>query len=567
MPAGRKSITGDALWKTDCIEPSGLNLLDITLRQTEPVGYKGSLRLSLFNSGATEAHAGKFDDQHVLARLRALDAEARANGLAALDSSDPLVAIGTEIDGAGRVTKNSYGVFNLAWQARAHPEWPEQVAAEVEEIRRAIRETHGVELRYLIWAGMGGSIEDKSMYQALGLLKGGPRFYALDSTDPAKLKYILADMQARSRRPLADVLRSTLVVGMAMGMTSYEPVVNLEKLSALYARHRIDSHPNFIYLTLPGSLLDQFAAPRGYRKVELQLDGANSTAGRHSGPLTRGSLYPLALTGADLRSWVAATSLSAEEIQTAWKLSAFIHAQGEAGRDKLTLVLPKEWSGAALWTKQDFEESLGKSDSLGLKIVIGEKIKPAGYRDDRAFLFIGETDDTSSLRRAGFPVAVLKLPARCPLSRYMQFIHYVVFGIGYLRRMNFVTQPSVELYKSIANTLHAEARQNGGIQKTAAWREFQSGRIKWRNGISLYGHLAFSPGMSAPQVYAASLMVSREWKKVEYGELTFFGDTRYNPQGRLLRRSLDRAADRLFRRKLRIPVDVYEGPAMNHSYH
>jgi hypothetical protein len=30
---------------------------------------------------------------------------------------------------------------------------------------------------------------------------------------------------------------------------------------------------------------------------------------------------------------------------------------------------------------------------------------------------------------------------------------------------------------------------------------------------------------------------------------------------------LERAADRVFRRALRMPVDVYEGPAMNHSYH
>ncbi len=41
----------------------------------------------------------------------------------------------------------------------------------------------------------------------------------------------------------------------------------------------------------------------------------------------------------------------------------------------------------------------------------------------------------------------------------MQFIHYAVFGLGYLRRMNFVTQPSVELYKAITNRLHAEASE------------------------------------------------------------------------------------------------------------
>jgi hypothetical protein len=194
---------------------------------------------------------------------------------------------------------------------------------------------------------MGGSIEDKSMYQALGLLKGGPRFYALDSTDPAKLKHILANMQGRSNRPLGAILRSTLVVGMAMGMTSYEPVVNLEKLSALYAKHGIDSRP-FLHMTLPASLLDQFAGPRGYRKVELQPDGRTRPRGRHSGPLTRGSLYSLALAGVDLRSWIAGTFLSDEEIDTAWQMAAFIHAQGEAGRDKLTRAFHKARRRGAL---------------------------------------------------------------------------------------------------------------------------------------------------------------------------------------------------------------------------
>jgi len=532
-------------------------------------GYKGGLRLSLYNAGSTETAFKRFTAEKVLDRLRALDARARVGGLAALrPADDPLVAIGTESGASGHVTKNSYGVFNLSWQAQEHPEWPGKIAAEIDGIRDAIRETHGLELRYLIWAGMGGSIEDKSMYQALGLLKSGPRFYALDSTDPAKLKHILADMQGRSKRPLGAILRSTLVVGMAMGMTSYEPVVNLEKLSALYAKHGIDSRPNFLYMTLPGSLLDQFAGPRGYRKVELQPDGQNTTAGRHSGPLTRGSLYPLALAGVDLRSWIAGTFLSDEEIHTAWNLAAFIHAQGQAGRDKLTLALPRDWAGAALWTKQDFEESLGKSETSGLKIVIGEKtLKPAGYGEDRAFLFVGPSDAASSLRRAGYPVAVLKLPARCTLSRYMQFIHYTVFGVGYLRRMNFVTQPSVELYKTIANALHTEAKQAGGIEKTAAWREFASNRLKWRGGISLHGDFLFSPGATAPQIYAMLLSLSAELPQIEYGELTFFGDMRYSPQGRRIRRSLDRAAACLFQRKLKMPCDVYEGPAMNHSYH
>jgi glucose-6-phosphate isomerase len=546
------------------------------------------LLLSLFHdqpTGETQKHFDRFLQEDVLARLRRTDETARRQGVAALDpAADPLIQLGMEIDSAGRVTKNCYGVFNLSWQAELHPEWAERVATEVQEVRQCAREIQNAPLRYLIWAGMGGSIEDKSMYQAVGLLDRGIRFYALDSTDPAKLKHILADIERRSKLPLAAALRSTLVAGMALGMTSYEPVVNMERLAALYERHKVDSRPNFIYLTLPGSLLDQFAGPRGYHRIPLQLDDDYSTAGRHSSPLTRGSLYPLAFAGVNLRAWMDATFLHEEEIHTAWKLASFIHAQGEAGRDKLTLLLPKAWAGAALWTKQDFEESLGKCERLGLKVVIGERPKLANYRSpkdaaqDRAFLAVDikgtphpEAPKIAALKRAGYPVAVLAAPAVEQLSHYMQFMHYVVFGLAWLRKMNFVTQPSVELYKSIANRLHAEAQKAGGIEKTKAWAAMARSprQARWRGAITLLydGLDAAVPEGDAPFVYGALLQGLAKSRRIEYGELTFFGDTRYSPQGRAVRKTLDRAAEHVFRNRLKMPVDVYEGPAMNHSYH
>ena len=63
-------------------------------------------------------------------------------------------------------------------------------------------------------------------------------------------------------------------------------------------------------------------------------------------------------------------------------------------------------------------------------------------------------------------MATLTIPAAAPLSHYMQFIHYTVFGLAWLRKMNFVTQPNVELYKSIAAKLHADSERAGGIGKT-----------------------------------------------------------------------------------------------------
>lgn len=537
--------------------------------------------------GASGSYSARFENERILERLRNLDQRARQDGLASLDpNEDPLIPIGMEIDGTGRVTKNSYGVFNLSWQVAQHPEWPDRVAQELDEIRQAIKEAHETPLRFLIWCGMGGSAEDKSMYNAVGLLRRGPRCYVLDSTDPAKLKSILADMERRSGLNLPAALRATLVVGMAMGMTSYEPVVNLEKIAALYDKYKIDSRPNFVYMTLPGSLLDRFAGERGYRKIELQLDDGNTTAGRHSGPLTRGSLYPLGLARVDLRSWMNATVLTEQQIHTAWRLASFIHAQGEAGRDKLTLLLPRAWAGAALWTKQDFEESLGKREDMGLKIVIEERPKLANYRSpkdpwqDRAFLAVQvkgtanpDTQKITALRRAGYPLAVLTMPRGTQLSTYMQFIHYVVFGLGYLRKMNFVTQPSVELYKAITHRIHTEAKEAGGIFKTAAWRAMADSprQASTCAGITLcYNHVALdleAAGMDAAQIYATALRKLAAERTIEYAELTFFGDSRYSPKGIAVRRCLNRAAEELFRSRLKMPVDVYEGPAMNHSYH
>lgn len=504
---------------------------------------------------STQIFSERFTTEQALARLRDVDARARAALSSLNPSDDDWIPLSTEIDAEGHVTKSSLGVFDLAWQSPDHPEWPAQIKSETDRIRARIEEVHGVPLRFIIWAGMGGSIEDKTLYNSAGLLKGGPRFYSLDSTDPAKLKAIFEEMQRLSGEPLAALLRSTLIVGMAMGMTSYEPVVNLERIAGLYDSNKIDPRPNFIYITLPGSVLDQFAGPRGFERITLQPDGANSTAGRHSAPLTRGSLYPLAFAGVDLEPWIAGAQLTDEEIHKAWKLSAFLHAQGLEGSDKVSLLLPESWSAAGLWTKQDVEESLGKSEELGIKIVIGEKVRLRSFRridnqkQDRVFLAIQrkgeahpEARNITALRHAGYPVGIVTFPHAKPLSHYMQFMHYVVGGLGYLRKMNFVTQPSVELYKSIASEIYTKATAAGGTANLPVWRDLR-----------------------VP--HAKELAAQLKKQDFEYGELTWFGDLRYSEEGRAMRVSLERIADRIFRSRLKMPVDIYEGPAMNHSYH
>ena len=152
----------------------------------------------------------------------------------------------------------------------------------------------------------------------------------------------------------------------------------------------------------------------------------------------------------------------------------------------------------------------------------------------------------------------------------MQFVHYTVFALGWLRRMNFVTQPGVELYKAITAPIVAKAGP-------AESRRPADGSILERpdrpSGGTALRCIAIASPARSPRTAAtpgrSTPPFSRDCRRgtIEYGELTFFGDTRYDSRGQCVRRTFEKAAERVFRAALKMPVDVYEGPAMNHTYH
>jgi hypothetical protein len=156
-------------------------------------------------------------------------------------------------------------------------------------------------------------------------------------------------------------------------------------------------------------------------------------------------------------------------------------------------------------------------------------------------------------------LAVLTLPKQALLSTYMQFIHYVVFGMGWLRDMNFVTQPSVELYKAITARIYS--KDPVALITPASIRYGRNIHLDSRFEASITGNA------SAPTALAEWITTAFARGAAEYGELTFFGDTRYGAPGKNVRKILDRAGNAIFRGLMKAPVDVYEGPAMNHSYH
>ncbi len=539
--------------------------------------------LSLFHDNPTsEPDYLVFEREQVLDRMTALDRLAKEKGFGALNSkTDKLIPICMETTAGGRVTANGIGAFSLAWELRRRPGWPSTIMAELNDIRAGIKESHGARLRFLIWAAAGVPAEEIGMYSDVGLLKRSPLCYVLDSTDPAKLKCILDDMVHRSGLRLADALRSTLVVAMATEPTASQPLMALERLAALFAKNRVDSRANFRYFAPPGSPLDKFGAGHGYSRVAAGADLADEAPDNsHCAPLTRGSLYPLGLAKVDLETWVEGADLDAGQIDSAWRLAAFLNAQALAGRGRITLVLPKPWSGVGAWTKYIFAESAAGPKDLGTRIVLENKIKLANYRSprepeqDRTFLAIKirglpkeVPDKIGMLRRSGYPLATVTIPKAAPLSAYMQFIQYTVFGIAYLRGIRAAARRVAEdAGDSVAQALLEDAERAGGTEKGKAWREMVTSphRARHRGLVNLYydgPNTGIQPDvMDAPTVFATIVKNILAERNVECAEMIYFGDTRYCARGRAVLKVLQRSAERLFRSRLKLAVDVCEGP-------
>ncbi|MGE5570889.1 MAG: hypothetical protein ACM3S5_17790 [Rhodospirillales bacterium] len=537
--------------------------------------------LSLHNdvpAGLSETCFARLRNERVLERLRSLD-HALMDGGAVLPAccDSQLVSLGMELDGAGLVVDNSYGPLSLGWRTAQHVRWSADAAAEAERLHREIRAANRVPLRFVVWAGSGRAVEDKHLYQAAGLLKRGPRHYVLDSTDPAKLGAILEDIERRHGLAISSVLRSMAVVGIALEPISPEAMINLERLAALYERHGIDSRRNFLLIALPESQLESFGRERGYTVRPPAAAGVDPASCRHGGPLTLGSLLPLALAKIDLKSWTAGAVLTDAQVHTAWRLASFIHAQCEAGRDKLTLLLAGPWSGAGRWTRREVEDRLGGREDPGLKVITDDRCKLANYRSpkdaqqDRAFLAVQvkgaagvHTRKIALLRRSGYPVASVTFPRGAQLSSFMQFVHWGVFALSYLRETALPCRET-EPYRSLASRIFAEAGEQGGIQKTSAWKSLMRSpsRVVFSDWLALHcGRLWPVSGgcLSAPQIYAAIIKDLAQKGRLQYGEFAFFGDSRYSRRGARVRKILQRAAEDLFGARLKMPASVCEGP-------
>jgi hypothetical protein len=282
------------------------------------------------------------------------------------------------------------------------PELP-RVEAVAEEIRR-----DGIETVYLL--GMGGSSLCAEVMRAVyGVKPGYPTLVVMDTTDEAAI--------AGAVRRL-DPARTLFLVASKSGST-IEPA-SMEKLFWQHMSLRVGARAgrHFIAVTDPGTGLAHLAGEHGYRHVFLNPP---DIGGRFSA-LSLFGLVPGALIGAPVREILAGGAAMSqgcrqENHQNAGlELGAFFGSAANAGRDKLTVVLPPSLRALGLWIEQLVAESTGKQGKGSLPVVDEPLGRPDDYGDDRCFVAISTDRDAPDrsrldvLEAAGHPV--LRLSTR-----------------------------------------------------------------------------------------------------------------------------------------------------------
>ncbi len=435
------------------------------------------------------------------ARLTALQQLIEDDAVGQLRRRDGLMAtLGSE-DGALKLDWVE-GVARLL----ADPVKLEEVEAEAKDIwQRGIR--------HIIWAGMGGSVLTARVLCDLGFCSGQDSssssqqrqesiaIYPLDSTDPAALNGIVrkiatarnlvlpAGEDPSNPTFLRTLLDDVMMVGVAMGMTSEEPITHLEWFTDLLKQAGLRPAEHLLVMTLPGSYLDRFAHEQQAPSHPLQPDGGTGTGGRMSAPATRVFLLPAAFylttqfpgQSGQLRSVLQhawdeynlelATSHPAEHPFV--QLAATLSAASSEGACRLLLRMPEGWQVLVSWLEQLMEESLGK-EGKGI-VVFDEQLlnhEAPGYLQYGMLHVRVVTETTQPAEDQLFLLSQPSLASKEPQNRLAalatSFLGWQLSMAlySYLQHITFAGQPAVENYKARARALRT---QHDPLQVASNW--------------------------------------------------------------------------------------------------
>ena len=362
------------------------------------------------------------------------------------------------------------------WFPKAVPEisdrlgWltlPEAMQEESERLRAFAEEAKTDEIRHGVLLGMGGSSLAPEVFQrTFGNRQGYPELIVLDSTHPAAVKAIEAQVDLRRTLFLVSSKSGTTTEMLSFFRYFWEKVCHVTYQPG---RH-------FVAVTDPGTPLEKLACERDFRSI---FKATPDVGGRYSA-LTFFGLVPAALIGLDVGrlldracTMVEASAFCVPEADNpGLALGAALGELALSGRDKLTFVASSSLEAFPAWIEQLVAESTGK-EGKGIVPVIDELPRsPEFYGADRLFAcLLMEGDDNqglgekiTALEAAGHPVIHIRLKEKADLAQEFFRWEVAVAAAGVVMGIHPFNQPDVQLAKELAS----KAMDKKGRGKTAA---------------------------------------------------------------------------------------------------
>jgi len=314
--------------------------------------------------------------------------------------------------------------------------------------------------------GMGGSsLGPEVLATSFGHQSGWPRLRILDSTVPAQITALEAEL---------DVAKTLFIVSSKSGSTTEPNVLRdffFKRVADAVGADKAGRH--FVAVTDPGSSLDKQAREQNFRHI---FHGVPSIGGRYS-VLSPFGLVPAAIAGIDIVKLVRSTRLMMHSCgpdvppaeNPGIALGLALGAAALAGRDKITVVTSPGLASFGAWAEQLFAESTGKNGK-GLIPIAGEPLGiPQVYGDDRFFIDLslaGASDaereaKLAALEKAGQPIIRIVQKSIDTIGQEFFRFEIATAIAGAVIGINPFDQPDVEASKIKTRELTAAFEKTG----------------------------------------------------------------------------------------------------------
>jgi transaldolase/glucose-6-phosphate isomerase len=364
--------------------------------------------------------------------------------------------------------------------------WLDVVEAQLRNLDRLsalANDVRSAGFRDAVLLGMGGSsLGPEVLAQSLGSAPGFPRLHVLDSTSPAQIRAVEAQI---------DPAKTLFIVSSKSG-TTLEPNVLMD-----YFRARVAdaigaerAAERFVAISDPGSALHKLATREGFRAV---FDGISSIGGRYS-VLSPFGMVPLAVMGRDVRDLLERTQTMVRSCgpdvppdeNPGAQLGLVLASLAKRGRDKVTIVASPAVADFGAWAEQLIAESTGKQGRGLIPIADEPPGAPAAYGSDRVFIYLrhpgsaarAQDDAIAALERAGQPLVRIEIADPAQLGQEFFRWEMATAVAGAVLGINPFDQPDVEASKVATRELTDAIDKRGALPaETPVFRA---------NGIALF---------------------------------------------------------------------------------